>query len=1185
MENNNDAFDFNSWADSVLNQGENKSNNFSVDSLLNDATKLPVSYYGAYNTSDYKKYLGSSAVEEVGINPGWSNRDFEVKFDEAQPYSEAVANTLSKFVDITKDATVNYFKSYYTGADDLIAYNQKKAQEDSDKGFSDPTFTSSTKSGLGSVFSTDFYENLFPSLGYVVGTMGSAVLENIAIDLLTGGLGAGAELLNSGRKVKNTINYLLNVDKIKGALKAEQALTGMQKFKAGAQMYNMINGVRSEAAMEGGNNAFETLEKQKKDFKDKYGYEAFGEDLERMENYAKSAGKADYYLNLPILMASNLVQFSDLLIPEVVRASAALEDTWKGYNLVNKGTALAPQLELEQKTFSSLWESAKGFDKVKAVAQYTSEIPAFKYLTSAGSEGMEESLQKMASTFSQDYYLNKSKGTEDVWDSTKHGLGQMFNDEGVQEFLGGFMIGSLSHARHGAVDVVNKTKDLFTKKEDRPVRLSEKDIEFNKMKEKVNYLNDTSLDKVLKADGIKDAFVNGQLSREMKAFSKNGDIFNLKNSQDHALLNYLWAGYKTGKLDYRLNELEKIANLDYSKDEMAAMLGVSVNELNDKRGSQAVRNIIDKVKANKVNFQAVEDYFEKNSSVGELRNQYNNDSNEFNSLVNSYANKYKATNFEDVVSKLTKKETNDLLIRQVKLEESKANLIAYNEGVKVAAFSYATLQNDKARQMNIFNTLANSSKLDYTAARELMNVTAAQERKKQLVEAIKTAKAINDPQVKNYEKQLELVNNVIEEHGKDQFMSPNKMAKLLQDFAHESLPETERVKISKDARMMDDLNPLSDVVKLEKKNRRNVELYDYLMDIKNFSNYNRKISKDILNFRRKTLDWFADMQEQQKKAATATATTTTTTTTTTATTPTNAKFKKGDRVSYNDTVYSILDTVDVGNGKFAYSLVDSAGEPLLDEKDLKVYAEESELQPVITTPSPAPAPVSTSTLTGEEKEKEDAINEFIKNNPIYKKEEIEFVTEKDANGKTTNKVISKNPTNKGENLSNKPEFKDLINKLNDTQEQREEERRKDEELKAKIKEFNSEKVKYINGKKKFTKEEIRNLKLDIKDFMEANGLDPRKVTGTLKELLESILSIVPIDVKEEKEEENDYVPGVFKEGAVTTNPFKTTGQEEETITLPTGERQGTGKILDDHLEGTYNHFVQSSLGNVNFLDG
>ena len=270
MENNNDAFDFNSWANSVLNQGENKSNNFSVDSLLNDATKLPVSYYGAYNTSDYKKYLGSSAVEEVGINPGWSNRDFEVKFDEAQPYSEAVANTLSKFVDITKDATVNYFKSYYTGADDLIAYNQKKAQEDSDKGFSDPTFTSSTKSGLGSLFSTDFYENLFPSLGYVVGTMGSAVLENVAIDLLTGGAAAGAELLNSGRKVKNTINYLLNVDKVKGALKAEQALTGMQKFKAGAQMYNMINGVRSEAAMEGGNNAFETLQKQKKDFKDKY---------------------------------------------------------------------------------------------------------------------------------------------------------------------------------------------------------------------------------------------------------------------------------------------------------------------------------------------------------------------------------------------------------------------------------------------------------------------------------------------------------------------------------------------------------------------------------------------------------------------------------------------------------------------------------------------------------------------------------------------------------------------------------------------------------------------------------------------------------------------------------------------------------------------------------------------------
>lgn len=1182
MENNNDAFDFNSWANNILNEGENKSNNFSVDALLNDATKLPVSYYGAYNTSDYKKYLGSSAVEEVGINPGWSNRDFEVKFDEAQPYTEAIANTISKFADITKDATVNYFKSYYTGADDLIAYNQKKAQEDSDKGYSDPTFTSSNKSGLGTVFSTDFYENLFPSLGYVVGTMGSAVVENIAIDLLTGGFGAGAELLNSGRKVKNTINYLLNVDKVKGALKAEQALTGMQKFKAGAQMYNMINGVRSEAAMEGGNNAFETLQSQKKAFKDKYGYEPFGDDLARMEEYAKSAGKADYLANLPILMASNLVQFADLLLPEVVAASESLKDSWKGYNLVNKGTTLAPQLELEQQTFSDLWKTAKGIDKVKAVAQYTSEIPAFKYLTSAGSEGMEESLQKLASTSTQDYYTNKSKGKEGIWDSTKHGLGEMLSDEGVQEFLGGFMIGSLSHARHGITSVVNKTQDLFTKKEDRPVRLSEKDIEFNKMKDKVSYLNDTSLDKVLKSDGIKDAFVNGQLSREIKAFSKTGDIFNLKNSQDHALLNYLWAGYKTGKLDYRLNELEKIANLDYSKEEMASMLGVSVNELNDKRGSQAVRNIIDKVQANKVNFQAVEDYFENNSNVGELREQYNNDITEFKKLVDDYSTKYKATDFNDTVSKLSPKEATDLLIRQMKLEESKANLIAYNEGVKVASFAYASLQTDKKRQAGIFNTLANNSKLDYTSARELMNVRVAEEKAKQLKEAIKTAKAINDPEVKNYEKQLELVENIIEEHGKDQFMSPDKMAKLLQDFAHESLPAAERITIRKDAKMMDDLNPLSDAVKLEKKNRRNVELYDYLMDIKNFNNHNRKISKDIMNFRRKTIDWFAELQEQQNKPK---AETTTTTTTTETKTPENAKFKKGDRVLYEGAVYGILDIVDTGNGKFAYSLVDSTGEPLLDEKDLKVYVQESELEALATPPAPAPNPASGPILTGEEKKKDDAINLFIANNPSYKKEEIEFVTETDANGKTTNKVISKNPMNKGEDLSSKPEFKNLIKELDDTQEQRDEEKRKEEELKAKIKEFNSEKVKYINGKKTFTKEEKRNLILDVKDFMEANGLDPKKVTGTLKELVQAINSITPIEEKDDVVD-NDYVPGDFPEGApIATSPFKTVVQEEETVTLPNGERQNTGKILDEHLIGTYNHFVQSSLANPNFLDG
>ena len=271
-------------------------------------------------------------------------------------------------------------------------------------------------------------KQLLPSLGYVgsavtemavqqgVLTLGGAVVGAVAgegVGAVPGAVvGAG---LATVKNAQTAATALLNISR---AARAINTLSTANKIKKGAQLFGYgLLSANGEAALNSQMAYRASLEKAKQQHFQQTGQYLTGEALTKAEEDAKKTGSVTMALNLPLIAATNIFEFGNL-----IRGKA-------GPSVIDK---LAFKID-------------------KATGKAVMKNPALKvgsrYLLESGSEGFEEFAQGVIEDATVDYYTRKVEDRNSLLGAfAKATFERAKSGQGASDFLGGALIGGLSNS-------------------------------------------------------------------------------------------------------------------------------------------------------------------------------------------------------------------------------------------------------------------------------------------------------------------------------------------------------------------------------------------------------------------------------------------------------------------------------------------------------------------------------------------------------------------------------------------------------------------------------------------------------------------------------------------------------------------------------------------------------------------
>lgn len=404
---------------------------------------------------------------------------------------------------------------------------------------------------------SDFYGEMIPQLGFTVGTMGQAIMENMLIAGITGGVGnianAPKQAWTAARLGKGFANIWEAATGIKNLKTGLTTLSAIQKekalasnlgnvFKTIANGYAVYNTAAAEASFEAGNNYNETYDRLFQEFVDEKGYEPYGEELNKIKSISEKTAMATFGWNLPVLTASNLIQFNNILKPFSSAEANVLSNL--SLRLDKTGKIIEAPLTKWQKVFG----------KTKNV---------LKTIAEPLSEGLEESSQALISKSSAAYYENLADAANPnsaFWDAIEESLDYVRSKEGVDEFVGGLLGGAIFKGvgKISELTGIQKKLGFDTSKNIKNRREKAKE-------EALRILNITNAESI--ANYLQNPDNSNLLSQvynsEMMFRSATlGDKLAYNDAKDQSIRDFIYAGLKTGQLNLKLSQLDLLTEMN-----------------------------------------------------------------------------------------------------------------------------------------------------------------------------------------------------------------------------------------------------------------------------------------------------------------------------------------------------------------------------------------------------------------------------------------------------------------------------------------------------------------------------------------------------------------------------------------------------------------------------------------------
>lgn len=808
-------------------------------------------------------YKQSGAYKDLGYNPDMPEDKIQAQYDYDQSNWEAAKSSFGDLMHITGQSFVNYFKNYGNTVKSMINLNQQdimykdmvpQQDEDAEAARSNLRFKGDVPMHwynyipLPGLMKGDVAEELLPQLGFTVGTGAAAAIENLGMSLFTGGAGEPAAAANSASKLYRLISEFTTLGR--GAELAKNMYNGpVTGLREGLDWFRLSNAATSEGAMEAAQGFVQHKQKLIQDYIDKNGHApATGsDDMQKIEQSSHDVANEVLWSNYPILMASNFIQFRNLLAPTLAKRLAENE-ALRGMSIVNKATdKIASEFAVDTGEHGNMFLHG-----------------ATHFLKNALSEGMEESAQNFVQGVASDYEQKLYNGKDaKVMDSVfQVGIPDLTSDNGLQQFMGGFVTGSLFHsfgmvgnklATLGKVVDANGNlsyKDnLLTKLGFGTEEIAKANIK-GQLQTVADVLNTEDLKSIFKEEGLADFIKSTQDAQVMNEALKKNDLFNIGNLKSNALVRFLWTGMETGKLDLRLDQLN--AFRDLPQEDLNKFLGIDTGALNKQTTGAVIDHILGKAAQVQEIFDAEKDRFtDKESKASQafrdkdkthesleqtLRTKYDIDANESDLRAPLVAKLQ-----EDPENEELKTDISNHLDSLVSRNKAFMNYVAVKEGRKAAVFAAANMDIDSERSSELMRALKDSNP-NYFAIDGALSVKDLDEHIEHLTELAKGVQGVDSEKMLETDRKLrdaiKLRDHLRLFYGDENEVHPygvansrlsdigrNKVAaSALYNYMHSEEEQTPQQLRNRDK----DEKSLQMLLNLEKRNKDNLSLYNRL---------------------------------------------------------------------------------------------------------------------------------------------------------------------------------------------------------------------------------------------------------------------------------------------------------------------------------------------------------------------
>lgn len=589
------------------------------DSYLN---KFNQSILGTHDKLSPGK-LPNFSVEDV-YNPRYRSilpgEDSEEAFGKAQPWYKQWGNALVKMgataagtflnglAAIPSSVSGNPYDTSMGGSID----NWLKNLEDTFPNYytkwqKDHPFMSAVPFSGG--FSNFWGDKFLKNLGFTIGAIGSAVVQDAVVGAATEGLGEipmiGAQVgkaslwLNKVFTGTNRAEELLQLGRAAG--RTGEQLVDLKSLAQAAAATRVSNGTRyainlyGASAAEAGVEAREGYNTVRDDLVKTYqrekGYSPTGADMEEIEKYARASGNVRFGVNMALLGISNAIQFDAILKP-FKAAKAGFRSTVE--REISEGAAIG----MKEGTLDT-------FERVVPKGIWGKVRPLVPSILSEGV--FEEGGQYAAQVGTENYYERKylyDKGLaktgyskdETPWDSRDQvknvvhsvvqGLKDEFStDEGLENVVLGALTGVVFGGVKGFLDREKNSQLVATT---------------------LNLLNSQGVTGVLQ-NHYDTAATAQRISEDMKQAVKNNDLFKYKNFQHEQFVNFILSGAKAGRFDVRMEQLKMLKEMD--NEEFKKAFGLDKTTENVKTASEYVDALMQKGEQIKKSYDLINDTF------------------------------------------------------------------------------------------------------------------------------------------------------------------------------------------------------------------------------------------------------------------------------------------------------------------------------------------------------------------------------------------------------------------------------------------------------------------------------------------------------------------------------------------------------------------------------------------------
>jgi predicted NAD-dependent protein-ADP-ribosyltransferase YbiA (DUF1768 family) len=565
-------------------------------------------------------------------------------------------------------------------------------------------------------------DKIIKNLGFTAGAIGGAIVQDLALGAVTGGLGeipgiaaqvgkaslwlnkvfTGTndleKVLDLASKVGKTQQQLFKYKQLGELAAATKVANG---FKYGMSIYGSA---RTEAAIEARDSYTKVREELISQYKlENFGQEPTGDAVSEIENYATDAMNTRFGINMALLTASNSIQFGNL---------------FKSFSSASKGITGQVAKDLEDVGKIGLKEGSKDVFEKKVTESLTGRIweSVRPKMANVFAEGVyEEGGQFAAEKGAYDYYTRKYRNLNDpnnrenwnsvneIINSTTKGLKDQF---GTSEGLENMVVGAISALISGGI--MGKVDQIKGQGKDARLQAS------------INTLNRYGLTGIL-TDNYGDTLDAVGIAKDMEAAVKSGNIYQYKNLKHDMFFNFVQSRIPSEMHDVTIEQLNMLKDLD--KDEFEKSFGMDFNSSNKKTVNDYVDSLISQADDIKKTYDSISTTFKNpftavvnpKTPEEELTNQNHNIFENWKKELTYLAAVAPDTNsrlesIQQSVSEINPLVTNDLL-----------STLSNDESLRTLSKSYE----EKANQLNKTIT-------EYTSAEDKKSI-------KQQVKALRTA--------------------------------------------------------------------------------------------------------------------------------------------------------------------------------------------------------------------------------------------------------------------------------------------------------------------------------------------------------------------------------------------------------------------------------------------------------------